>query len=126
MANPEKDFGHTKFYCAQSTRDNRPFGLRFDPAIFYDDALRIMLATQVNYVLSGYGFVSMRLSNSKGETTKKINISQLSIMKQIAEGKNSIGELFSKVRRPGVTKVVIVQEKSAARRFIEEEMLVDC
>lgn len=120
MNSHEADPGHTKFYCATSPKDGKPFAMRFDPAIFSDEVIKTMLRTQVNYVLRGNGFVKIALSDSKGKP-KEINITPLSLLKR-DKTKNLIEELLSEVRKADIVKGVIIRNESLAKKFIEEEM----
>lgn len=121
MANLEKDPGHTKFFLAVRQKDGQPFGMRFDPAIFYDPALKTILQTQINHVLQGNGSVKIISSDSKGET-RKIEMTSLSLSETIKTEKDPLEELFAEITRPDVVKVVIIQEQPAAEKFVEKEM----
>lgn len=120
MANKENNPGHTKFFCATSPRDGQPFVMRFDPAIFSDEAIGTMLRSQINYVLGGNGFVTITLSDLK-EKAKEIKITPLSLLERDRK-ENLIEELFLEVRRADIIKGVIRRDEAVAKKFIETDM----
>ena len=119
MANPEKNRGHAKFICAISQEDGKQFGLQFDPGIFYDEATKIMLRSQINYILSGTGHVIITLSDLE-ENRRRLKITLISLLESGKDRETVVSELFEEVRKENIVKVTILRKDIIAKKFINK------
>lgn len=105
MANPE----HTKFFCARD-ENGRAFGLRFDPAMFSDKALKKILWNQMGSVIHAGNSIVIIVSdgNANAEKIRIRPADLLGVNKK--ERKILLLDMFKKVRREKVTQAVIRKE----------------
>lgn len=109
MANQEKDLGHTKFICLTNSTPGVPHGMRFDPGIFSDSAITMMLRSQIDFVVREQGALKITTYDS-ADKKEETNLKRSDVLEE-KDREDSIGRLFQQIRGVDIVKVLIVRHR---------------